>query len=59
MTFYSEIRRNDSYVWPEPLESLSQQPGGGESTELAPKMAHLTMDDVLFIALVMALPRGS
>jgi len=59
MAFYTETHRNDSYVWPEPLESLSQQLGGGGSTELAPKMPHLSMPDVLFIALVMALPRGS
>ena len=59
MTFYSENRRNDSYVWPEPLESLSQQLGGGGPTEIAPKLPHLTLSDVLFIALVMALPKGS
>lgn len=59
MSFYLETRRNDSYLWPEPLESMSQLLGGGESMELAPKMPHLTLPDVLFIALVMALPKGS
>ncbi len=59
MSFYLETRRNDSYLWPEPLESMSQLLGGGESMGLAPKMPHLTMPDVLFIALVMALPKGS
>lgn len=58
MSFYLETRRSDSYLWPEALESVSQLLGGGESTGLAPKMPHLTMPDVLFIALVMALPRG-
>ncbi|GMV67549.1 MAG: hypothetical protein AMXMBFR75_33390 [Candidatus Hinthialibacteria bacterium] len=59
MSFYLEPRRNDSYLWPEPLESMSQLLGGGESMGLAPKMPHLTLPDVLFISLVMALPKGS
>ena len=59
MSFYLETRRNDSYLWPEPLESMSQWLAGGESMGLAPKMSHLTLPDVLFISLVMAQSKES
>lgn len=59
MSLYLEKRRNDSVFWPEPLESMGQLLGRGESTTLAPKMPHLTVAEVLFISLVMALPKES
>lgn len=59
MSLYLEKRRNDSVFWPEPLERMSELLGSGEPTALAPKMPHLSLVEVLFISLIMALPRES
>lgn len=56
MLLYPEAAKNE-VCWPEPLESTYQLLGGGAATELAPKLPHLGLADVLFMTLVMLLPR--
>lgn len=57
MSLYVQEVEN-AICWPEPVEGMYQLLGGGEATEIAPKLPHLGMADVLFIALVMCLPKG-
>lgn len=57
MQVYTESRR-ESALWPEPIESIWQWLPRGPSTELAAKMPHLSLSDVLFIGAVSTMPRG-
>ena len=43
--------------WPEPVESGWQMLGGDTTSGLAPKLPHLGLADVLFMSMVMAIPR--
>jgi hypothetical protein len=43
--------------WPGMIESGYQLLGGGEATELAPKLPHLGLADVLFMTSIMSIPR--
>ncbi len=56
MTFYTETVENRVF-WPAPIERMYQLLGGGEATHLAPKLPHLGMADILFMTLVMNLPK--
>lgn len=56
MTLYPQ-RVEDDVCWPEPLEGVYQLVGGGKSSELAPKLPHLGLADILFMTLVMCLPK--
>jgi len=58
MELYPQVVESD-ISWPQPMESMYQLLGGGEATEIAPKLPHLGMADVLFMALVICLPKGS
>lgn len=46
-----------SVTWPEPFESTWQLLGGTYAHDLAPKLPHLGMADILFMTTVMSLPR--
>ena len=48
-----EIRVN----WPEPLETTWQYLGGEKGGDLAPKLPHLGLADILFMSTVMSIPR--
>ena len=43
--------------WPEPLESTWQLPGGDKASDLAPKLPHLGLSDILFLSTVLSIPR--
>ncbi len=43
--------------WPEPLESTWQLLGGDKASELAPKLPHLGLSDILFLSTVLSIPR--
>lgn len=56
MTLY--LQKQPSTVnWPEPLESTWQWLGGDRACELAPKLPHLGLADILFMTTIMSLPR--
>ena len=44
--------------WPEPLETTWQYLGGGKGGEIAPKLPHLGLADILFMSTVMSIPRA-
>ena len=44
--------------WPEPLESTWQLLGGGKASDLAPKLPHLGLSDILFLSTVLSIPRS-
>jgi hypothetical protein len=56
MTLYTQTPK--SVTWPEPLETTWQLLGGEPARELAPKLPHLAMADILFMCTVMLLPRA-
>lgn len=56
MTLYPQ-RQQSSVYWTEPLESTWQLLGGEAAGELAPKLPHLGLADIVFMSLVMLLPR--
>lgn len=56
MAFYPQVVEND-VCWPEPVESMYQLLGSGEASELSPKLPHLGLADILFMTLVMCLPK--
>lgn len=58
MALYPQTTKNE-VCWPEPIEGMYQLLGGGEASELAPKLPHLGLADILFMTLVMCLPRNS
>jgi hypothetical protein len=43
--------------WPEPLETTWQLLGGEKGGQLAPKLPHLGLADILFMSTVMSVPR--
>jgi hypothetical protein len=56
MALYPQVVEKD-ICWPQPLESMYQLLGGGEASELAPKLPHLGLANILFMTLVMCLPK--
>ena len=56
MAVYIEEVEN-KICWPAPLEGMYQLLGGGPATEVAPKLPHLGLADILFMTLVMSLPK--
>lgn len=56
MTLYLESQAIGK--WPEPLETTWQLLGGQPAGELAPKLPHLGLADVLFMTTVMSLSRA-
>lgn len=42
--------------WPEPLETTWQYLGGGKCREIAPKLPHLGLADILYMSTVMSIP---
>jgi hypothetical protein len=56
MTLYLQEQQS-SVTWPEPLESTWQLLGGECGCDLAPKLPHLGLADILFMSTVMSLPR--
>ena len=55
MPLYSQNVLNAA-LWPEPLEQTWRMAAGGPATALAPKLAHLSLADVLFIGAVASIP---
>ena len=43
--------------WPEPLETTWQYLGGGKGGEIAPKLPHLGLAEILYMSTVMSIPR--
>lgn len=56
MTLYLQ-KQPSTVTWPEPLESTWQWLGGDRACELAPKLPHLGLADILFMTTIMSLPR--
>ncbi|MCB0033883.1 MAG: hypothetical protein KDE51_07685 [Anaerolineales bacterium] len=56
MTLYRQ-KQQTSAIWPEPIESTWQLLGGDAGCEVAPKLPHLGMADILFMSSIMNLPR--
>jgi hypothetical protein len=56
MTLYLQNQQT-SVTWPEPFESTWQLLGGTYAHELAPKLPHLGLVDILFMTTIMSLPR--
>ena len=56
MTLYLQNQQT-SVTWPEPFESTWQLLGGPCAHDLAPKLPHLGMADILFMTTIMSLPR--
>ena len=56
MTLY---RKNQptSVTWSEPIETTWQCLGGSRVYELAPKLPHLGLADILFMTTIMSIPR--
>ncbi len=58
MALYPQgIEVENDPCWPQPLETAYQLLGGGEASELAPKLPHLGLADILFMTAVMSLPK--
>jgi hypothetical protein len=51
MAYYLE-----KVTWPEPLETTWQMLGGAKASELAPKLPHLGLSDILFLTTVLSIP---
>ena len=56
MALYTETQEM-SPLWPEPIEHVYQLLGGGDASASAPKLPHLGLSDILFMVLIMSLPR--
>jgi hypothetical protein len=56
MTLYLQNQQT-SVTWPDPLEATWQLLGGNCTCELAPKLPHLGLADILFMTTIMSLPR--
>lgn len=56
MTVYLQ-NQQPSVTWPEPIESTWQVLGGTCAHDLAPKLPHLGLADILFMTTIMSLPR--
>jgi len=57
MALYEQEVENE-ICWPAPLEGMYQLLGGGAASGVAPKLPHLGLADVLFMTLVMSLPKS-
>ena len=57
MTLYLQNQQT-SVTWPEPLESTWQLLGGEGACDLAPKLPHLGLADILFMTTIMSLSRN-
>ena len=55
MELYPTVTAN-AVCWPGMIESGYQLLGGGKVTELAPKLPHLGLADVLFMTSIMSIP---
>lgn len=55
MTLYPQNQQTP-VTWPEPFESTWQLLGGTYAHDLAPKMPHLGLADILFMTTIMSLP---
>jgi hypothetical protein len=56
MALYTETQEM-SPLWPEPIEHVYQLLGGGDASAIAPKLPHLGLSDILFMVMIMSLPR--
>lgn len=56
MTLYLQNQKT-SLTWPNPIESTWQLLGGSSPQNLAPKLPHLGLADILFMATIMSLPQ--
>jgi hypothetical protein len=56
MTLYLQ-KQQTSAIWSEPIESSWQMLGGDYGCEIAPKLPHLGLTDILFMTTIMSLPR--
>lgn len=56
MVLYTETQEM-SPLWPAPIEHVYQLLGGGDASAIAPKLPHLGQADILFMSLIMSLPR--
>jgi hypothetical protein len=56
MTLYLQTQQT-SVTWPEPLETTWHLLGGDCTCELAPRLPHLGLSDILFMTTIMSLPR--
>ena len=56
MTLYLQNQQR-SVTWPESIESAWQMLGGESACDLAPKLPHLGLADILFMSTIMSLPR--
>jgi len=54
---YDKLSEEETSLWPMPIEGSYQLLGGGPATSLAPKLTHLGLSDILFMTLIMSLPR--
>lgn len=57
MTLYLQ-KQQTSVTWPEPFEATWQLLGGEPAHDLAPKLPHLGLSDILFMSTIMSLPRS-
>lgn len=56
MTLYPQNQQT-TVTWPEPLESTWHLLGSTPAHDIAPKLPHLGLTDILFITCIMSLPR--
>jgi hypothetical protein len=56
MALYTETQEM-SPLWPEPIEHVYQLLGGRDASAIAPKLPHLGLSDILFMVLIMSMPR--
>ena len=56
MALYTQTNEM-SPLWPEPIEDVYQLLGGGDASAIAPKLPHLGLADIMFMTLIMSLPR--
>jgi len=56
MTLYLQ-KQETTVSWPEPIEATWQLLGGGGGSNIAPKLPHLGLADILFMSTIMSLPR--
>jgi len=56
MVLYTETQEM-SPLWPAPIEHVYPLLGGGDASASAPKLPHRGQADILFMSLIMSLPR--
>lgn len=57
MKLYTEVSQNE-VCWPVPLEPVYQALSGEKMPELAPKLPHLRLSEILFMSTVLSIPRA-